>query len=36
MDRFSGTKVYLLGLNTREGVAELVNEKVDIKVGQRW
>jgi len=37
MDKYSGTKVFLLDLlATREGIQELVNEGEDIKLNTKW
>lgn len=36
MDKYSGTKVFLLDLATREGIQELLNEGEDIKLNPKW
>jgi hypothetical protein len=32
MDRFSGTKIFLIGTNSKDGIFELTSDKGDIKI----
>jgi hypothetical protein len=32
MDRFSGTKIFLIGPNSKDGISELTSDKGDIKI----
>jgi hypothetical protein len=36
MDRYSGTKFLLTNLRQQDGVPELITDKGDIKIGQKW